>query len=199
MKNDLLIACTCAENNCNYYFDRIRKWYEQLQSIQNADFKVFVDGSVTPPEDLTNKGIEFINLTTKLGRKTISNFPGWKRSFREELKLANEQYDFFVHIENDVKIYNLPLIESYFRKLGYFMSYCSRHCFLESNVMILNDKSQNQKIIDFYSKPEHLNENIDFETSMGRLITYTRVFKSDRVDGKKDRIKDGYDFLAQYF
>lgn len=79
------------------------------------------------------------------------------------------------------------------------MSYCSRHCFLESNVMILNDKSQNQKIIDFYSKPEHLNENIDFETSMGRLITYTRVFKSDRVDGKKDRIKDGYDFLAQYF
>ena len=69
---------------------------------------------------------------------------------REELKLANKQYEFFVHIENDVKIYNLPLIESYFRKIGYFMSYCSRHCFLESNVMILNDKSQNQKIIDFY-------------------------------------------------
>ena len=56
--------------------------------------------------------------------------------------------------------------------------------------MILNDKSQNQKIIDFYSKPEHLNENIDFERSMGKLITYTRTFKSDRIDGDKTRIKE---------
>ena len=79
------------------------------------------------------------------------------------------------------------------------MSYCSRHCFLESNLMILNDSKQNKKIIDFYSKDENLNEDIDFERSMGKLVTYTRVFKSDRIDGDKTRIKDGYDFLAQYF
>ena len=65
--------------------------------------------------------------------------------------------------------------------------------------MILNDIKQNEKIIEFYSKDENLNENIDFERSMGKLITYTRTFKSDRIDGDKTRIKDGYDFLAQYF
>ena len=75
MNNDLLIACTCAENDCNFYFNRIRIWYDQLRSIQNADFKVFVDGEVTPPKDLINEGIEFINLTPKLGRKDIPNFP----------------------------------------------------------------------------------------------------------------------------
>lgn len=75
MNNDLLIACTCAENNYNFYFNRIRIWYDQLRSIQNADFKVFVDGEVTPPKDLINEGIEFINLTPKLGRKDIHNFP----------------------------------------------------------------------------------------------------------------------------
>lgn len=75
MNNDLLIACTCAENDCNFYFNRIRIWYDQLRSIQNADFKVFVDGEVTPPKDLINEGIEFINLTPKLGRKDIHNFP----------------------------------------------------------------------------------------------------------------------------
>ena len=75
MNNDLLIACTCAENNYNFYFNRIRIWYDQLLSIQNADFKVFVDGEVTPPKDLINEGIEFINLTPKLGRKDIHNFP----------------------------------------------------------------------------------------------------------------------------
>lgn len=75
MNNDLLIACTCAENDYNFYFNRIRIWYDQLRSIQNADFKVFVDGEVTPPKDLINEGIEFINLTPKLGRKDIHNFP----------------------------------------------------------------------------------------------------------------------------
>ena len=75
MNNDLLIACTCAENDCNFYFNRICIWYDQLLSIQNADFKVFVDGEVTPPKDLINEGIEFINLTPKLGRKDIHNFP----------------------------------------------------------------------------------------------------------------------------
>lgn len=55
MNNDLLIACTCAENDCNFYFNRIRIWYDQLRSIQNADFKVFVDGEVTPPKDLINE------------------------------------------------------------------------------------------------------------------------------------------------
>ena len=75
MNNDLLIACTCAENDCNFYFNRIRIWYDQLRSIQNADFKVFVDGEVTPPKDLINEGIEFINLIPKLGRKDIHNFP----------------------------------------------------------------------------------------------------------------------------
>ena len=75
MNNDLLIACTCAENDYNFYFNRIRIWYDQLRSIQNADFKVFVDGEVTPPKDLISEGIEFINLTPKLGRKDIHNFP----------------------------------------------------------------------------------------------------------------------------
>ena len=56
--------------------------------------------------------------------------------------------------------------------------------------MILNDSKQNKKIIDFYSKDENLNEDIDFERSMGKLVTYTRVFKSDRVDGDKTRIKE---------
>ena len=75
MNNDLLIACTCAENDYNFYFNRIRIWYDQLRSIQNADFKVFVDGEVTPPKYLIIEGIEFINLTPKLGRKDIHNFP----------------------------------------------------------------------------------------------------------------------------
>lgn len=56
--------------------------------------------------------------------------------------------------------------------------------------MILNDIKQNEKIIEFYSKDENLNENIDFERSMGKLITYIRTFKSDRIDGDKTRIKE---------
>lgn len=198
MKNDLLICCTCAEDKHEYYFDRIRKWYDQLKHISGADFKVFVDGSIIPPNDLKDN-IHFINLTPKLGRKSYGNFPGWKRSFLEELKLANKEYKFFAHIENDVKFYNLPLIESYLRKPGYYMSFCDRHRFLESNVMILNDSIQNKKVIEFYSDNKNLNENIEFETTFGKLITYTKVFKSDRVDGNKSRIKSGYDFLAQYY
>lgn len=198
MKNNLLISCTCAEDNFQKYFDRIQFWYNQLKTITYADFAVFVDGKVTPPTELSSK-INFINLTPKLGRKTNNNFPGWKRSFREALKLANSEYDYYVHIENDVYIQNLKKIESYFKQPGYYMSYSNKYHFPESNLMILNDKQQNQKLIDFYSIETNLHENITFEQQLRRLIKYNTVFTSDRIEGERFRIKPEYDFLAQYF
>ena len=193
--NNLLIACTCAENNAQLYLARIKKWYQQLKNIQ-ADFAVFVDGKIDIPNDIQN--ISFYNLMPKLGRKTLDNFPGWKRSFKEELLYA-KKYDYFVHIENDVYIQNLDKIISYFYKPGYYMSYSNRYHFPESNLMILNDKYQNQKLIDFYSIDENLHENITFEQQLKKLIQYNIVFTSDRIEGKKDRIKAEYDFLCQYY
>lgn len=79
------------------------------------------------------------------------------------------------------------------------MSYSNKYHFPESNLMILNDKQQNQKLIDFYSIETNLHENITFEQQLRRLIKYNTVFTSDRIEGERFRIKPEYDFLAQYF
>lgn len=144
--NNLMISCTCCQKNKFIYIDRIKNWYEQLKDI-DADFYVFVDGYISQQDrkDIDLK-VKFINLTPLLGRKNVFCFPGWRRSFIQALKVSLN-YDYFCHIENDVKIMKKENIFYYLQQSGCFISRCKPYDFLQSNVIILNDKNAKQNII----------------------------------------------------
>lgn len=186
MKN-LMIWCTCAEDNKILYLKKVARWYQQnitTFGIFNPDFYCFVDGSITI-EDLINidknlLNINFINLTPKLGRKSLPEFPGWKRSFRFALEVGRE-YNYILHIENDLKILNAEKILNYLFKPGYYVGRNKIFDYFDTTIMILNNKELNEKFINFYSLDQNLNQNIYFEHTFLNIVDNNayQIFNQD--------------------
>lgn len=191
----LMIWCTCAEDNKILYLKKIVKWYQQIITIfeeYNPDLFCFVDGSLTI-DDLINVdkkllNISFINLTPKLGRKSLSEFPGWKRSFRSALEVGRE-YDYILHIENDLKILNAEKLKEYIFKPGYYVGRNKIFNFFDTTFMILNDKNLNEKFIQYYLSEQNLNENVYFE------FVFLEIVKNNTIH---QIFKSGEDYICQY-
>lgn len=207
MKNELMIFCTCCEYNKEYYIKRVYNWYKQILNNISLmryypDLYVFVDGNISN-EDIIKINPEllklnWINLTPMLGRKDIWRFPGWKRSFNTALNYGLN-YNYLVHIESDILLLKPEKIISKFTDTGYFCGWCKTHKFIESSLMILNDKNNNKKLIERYSNINNLNESIDFERTLMHLFKWNIIFNGDRIEGQQQRYKKDYDFIAQIY
>lgn len=172
-------------------------WYDQVSEIfkdYDADYFVFVDGVV----DFKYKSLNVVNIKPHIGRSSNSIFQGWKRSFRYALEFGRN-YDYILHIQNDVKILHTEKIFQYLTKPGYYIGHCKLHNFVQTAFMILNDKELNQKFIEHYSKVQNLYQNIIFEFVYQYFANekYKVVFETDRLQ-RPGRFNQNYDFVCQY-
>lgn len=203
MKN-LMIWCTCAENNKEHYLHNVEQWYKQVKLLfdeYKPDYLVFVDGTITQEE--ANKpefaGLTFVCLTPKLGHRGVGRFDGWRRSFKSALEMSR-MYNHCLHIENDVKILHTAKIFEYIEEDGFFVGWCKMCGFVETAFMILNDKDVNERILKFYSDERNmLGENIP-ERVVQEIARQDckLVFETDRVEGNPNRFNPNYDYVCQY-
>ena len=202
----LMIWCTCAEDNKVIYLKKVSKWYKQVKSIfsnLDPDYYCFVDGEVTEEDkinidkDLLN--LNFVNLLPKLGRTSIIKFQGWKRSFKTALEYGRN-YDYLIHIENDVKILNTKNILEYATKPGYYLGHCKTYGFVETAFIILNNKELNQKFIEHFPNNQSFYQNDVFEFTFQHIAKdkYQLVFETDRIEGHSEKINANYDYVCQF-
>ncbi len=191
MKNSAIFA-TCAENNQEYYIDRVITWYNLYYPKfgQNTDFYIFVDGQLTTVPQLD--GCEFIQLTPKLGRSSIVKFEGYKRSFAEALKFLQD-YEFITLCETDVRLCNFDKLEEYRFKNGLFSSIDERHHFIETAFMILNDKNARLKMMQYFLQNYDKDELFEFYFQYNYNFNY--VFTSIRDEGLIPN--KNYDYICQ--
>ena len=141
----LMIWCTCANTDDLRYYDRVVKWYRHVKSFPVvADLYVFNDGPVSDAGkkhiayDNSNNDITWIEEAEPLGRKSSNNFLGWRRAFAHAM-FVSLNYDYCCHIENDVRILNVPDMCAYMYTKGMFASHDLHYNMVESAIMCLND------------------------------------------------------------
>ena len=200
--NNMMIWCTCAEDNKKVYLQRVSKWYKQNKEFFKdyaVDYYSFVDGEITDEDkikiDKELLEINFVNILPKLGRQSSFVFPGWRRSFKTALEYGRK-YDYIIHIENDVKIEHIEKILEYLMKPGYWLGKIKEYGTPETAFMILNDKDQNEKIIDFYSKDEGLYNKEPTENLFEKNQKFTYIFETNRI-GPWFKKNLYYDYICQ--
>ena len=197
-----MVWCTCAW--ADKYFNRLKPWREQFGHLQ-ADFYVFLDGKQYPKELEQELGVKFVTHDTTLGRKTMRNFPGWKRSFGTAM-LYSMDYDFCVHIESDVLIQDTLDFVEYCYTPGIFAAHDRKYDRIETAVMFLNDAAFRRQAASTWSDAENWHTDKVFEDE---LVSFSLAlldapaikypFDSYRVEGEKmtPEQREQYAFLAQ--
>lgn len=191
-RRDAMIWCTLAEHDQARYIERVVEWQKQLAGV-DADLYVICDGAYTPDERIT---ATVVSLTPALGRQSTNVFPGWRRSLSAALKIA-QIYQYCLHLESDVKLQTGKVLE-YLRQPGLWGSICPTYGFLETGVLVFNDKEARKQLGEFYHKRENQFEQTIFESSAITQLPWSKVFSGDRVEGHPERAKAEYDYLAQY-
>ena len=198
----LMIMCTCAENNGHKYLQNIREWYSHLEGI-DADFYVINDGVISEEELKANNissKINFVNLSPKLGRQNLSIFPGFCRSLSKGLEIS-QQYKYFAHIENDIKILNIKKLRKYLYKDGIYIGFSKRYLMIESSLMLVNNLNVRNRISEYYSNAYNQNKDHDVEVYLESELKkegYEIAFIGERFDGAYKYLLKSRDYIAQY-
>lgn len=195
--------CTCAEINANKYLKYISDWVKQFDGI-DADLYVINDGYVSNEQleahKLSNK-IQFVNLQPILGRKSLSVFPGFCRSFAKGLEISL-QYEAFALVENDLKILSKKKFIHYLNKSGIYTGYSNRYKLVESSLIILNNNERRKELMEFYSNIENQNSNHWVENHIEnslKLKKHNFVFIGERYEGSPKQLLFCKDYIAQYY
>lgn len=194
-----MIFCTCAETNQDIYLDRVKHWKSQFYDI-DADLWVFVDGTISN-DQITKYGLQdltFVMFDNVLGRDNSKHcmFPGWKRSFKEAL-IRSKEYKYVAHIESDVFIKNKDTLKQYITKPGYYTGYSNVYRFMETAIMILNEKSYNDQIINYLTTQNIYKDEV-IEHVLSELFNWNVVFKGERFENNIHRIKQDMDYISQH-
>jgi hypothetical protein len=191
MKSDLLIFCTAAEQNSDLYRRRVERWRDQFKGV-DADLMCVTDGKF-PKID----GVDVVAIQPPLGRPSPDShvFPGWKRSFAEGI-MQGQEYRYLAHVENDVVILNMARFLSFAKTDGVHCGYTHIYNFIESAILILNDKGRASELAHYLA--HRLYENRTAESIVYQICTPQISFDGERYEGHCERIKPGHDYIAQY-
>jgi hypothetical protein len=185
-----MIFCTCAESNQKHYLDKIKIWFERYKNF-NADFYIFNDGKILGENynfDL-DTSITVIEFDESYGRPAVGSccFPGWKRSFAYAMELSLK-YDYVCHIENDVFIKDLEAFKTVLYTNDVISStLCSNYNWIESSILILNNKSIREKLFNHFKEHNVIYGNNIFEFELQtQLNGYTKYGGSLRLEREID-------------
>lgn len=187
----LMIWCTCANTDDLRYYDRVVKWYKHVKSFPVvADLYVFNDGPVSDAGkrhiayDNSNNDITWIEEAEPLCRKSIRNFPGWRRAFAHAM-FVSLNYDYCCHIENDVRILNVPEVCSWMYTKGTYAFYDLHYNIIESAIMCLNDVDVRRAYATVFSQTEMQHSDTMFEEQLENLTdSPVSILNSYRLEGR---------------
>lgn len=186
----LMIWCTCANTDDLRYYDRVVKWYRHVKSLPVvADLYVFNDGPVSDAGkkhiayDNSNSDLTWIEEAEPLGRKSLRNFPGWRRAFAHAM-FVSLNYDYCCHIENDARILNVPDLCACMYTKGMFAAHDLHYNIIESAIMCLNDVDDRRGLAVAFSKPHIQYSDTMFEKQLESMNKPDLVFKSYRLEGR---------------
>ena len=166
---DIMVFCTCAENNYQFYLARIDNWYTFCKDI-NADFFVFVDGVLPDQQKQKRQYLHFVQHRQKLGLCSSEWWhSGWKRSVCSALKMGRD-YKYIIHIENDVLIFNCQSVQKKIRTGKNICGWVQDGQYMQTAMMTLNDKQVNQKIIQYYADENNLKSH---QCTQAKFQTFT--------------------------
>lgn len=199
-----MVFCTCAEANQKHYLDKIKIWFERYKNF-NADFYVFNDGKILEENrnfDL-NDAITVIEFDEAYGRPAVGSccFPGWKRSFAYAMEFSLK-YDYVCHIENDVFIKDLEAFKTVLYTNDVISStLCSNYNWIESSILILNNKSVREKLFNHFKEHNVIYGNNCFEfelqTQLNGYVKYGDSIRLEREIDLRNMHSEKYPVLNQ--
>lgn len=201
----LMIWCTCANTDDLRYYDRVEKWYRHVKSFPVvADLYVFNDGPVSDAGkkhiayDNSNSDLTWVEEAEPLGRKSLRNFPGWRRAFAHAM-FVSLNYDYCCHIENDARIFNVPEVCSWMYTEGMFAAHDLHYNIIESAIMCLNDVDARRGFAMTFSEPHIQYSDTMFEKQLEAMNKPDLVFNSYRLEGRQPETLrgKGLDALCQ--
>lgn len=189
------LFCTSYINNFNqkHHYQRYKKWidfYQDKLDFLGAEFLFLIDdGSCyylperklktlrigRLPQELTST-CNIVKFKNNLGRRSMTDFPGWWRSFTGSILIA-ERYKFekIIHIESDFFI----LSESMFEHIkalstGWTTFFCEVYGFPETAIQVIcQDCFDDFKNI--YAKA--VQNNFSFSEIPELLLPFTNIEK----------------------
>lgn len=196
-----MIFCTSAQAKEEHYLKRVTAWAYQMKKLGHCDLYCFHDGQLN--EELLTKEhepITFITFKEALGRQSVWEVPGWKRSLAAAMKLADFcNYKNCIHVESDALLCRIDKF-SRLMKIENLVAlpFCPHYGMPETAVMILNDRELRKQISDFYHDEKNLYSNVNFEgDEFYKLISPYCVYfgLSNRMEGKDQSFR--YDVCTQ--
>ena len=180
----LMIFCTCCNVDFPRYYARAAEWARQWLALDiPAKLMVFNDGPDLEFRELWDLNVTVVPNEPALGRKSVSNFPGWKRSFGKAM-LYSLSFDYCAHIESDVEIVNRSVLEKALYRKGMYAAYDHRYHRIESAVMFLNDKETRTKLALEFSRYEILHSDKDAEYELLPYVSVDENIHSYRKQGR---------------
>jgi hypothetical protein len=193
-----LIFCTAyIEADPQRYSDWINYYYPKLAEFGAASLFLINDGSgksdidprLKPLDgeqalpDTLDGNLNIVYFPDRLGRISITDFPGWWRSFKFSLSIARRyNFDKIIHIESDFYILSPKLIE-YIKtiKSGWIALWSNTYRFPETAIQIICQ--------DTFNKLEKTSYRKGSKKPAEMILPFTKIekgFIGDRYGEKLD-------------
>jgi len=206
-----LVFCTSFAAAQDEWRRRYRRWVDAARRspLRLDQLLIVDDGSPVLPDwpDLTvleaadieagGAGPVCYHFPTNLGRKAISNYPGWYRSFGFAVAYARSRgFDKLIHVESDACLISARLAD-YMNALtsGWTALWCPRYRFPESAIQaICADRLDSAHA--FFSEPYARHIGKQHET----MLPFSRVerdFVGDRYGDYAASVPRRADYAAQ--
>lgn len=180
----LLVFCTCCNVDFSRYYVRAAEWGRQRLALDiSAKLMVFNDGPDRDFRELWDLNVTVGSNEPVMGRKSVPNFPGWKRSFGKAM-LYSLSFDYCTHIESDVRIVDRAVLDRYLYRKGSYAAFDHRYRRIESAVMFLNDRVVRGQLAHKFLSYEIMHSNVEAEHEMFPHVSVASDIHSYRQEGK---------------
>lgn len=190
-----ILFCTSYIKDARSWKDRYQRWLDYygngpidaVKTIMIDDGSPFLPSSsiintisVDDDVSLNNDNNVMIRFDDNLGRKSISDYPGWWRSFLHSVQIARDLgVDKIIHIESDAYILT-PRLADFINNIqsGWHVLWSPHYQFPETAIQII---CQDQ--FDRLEQLKHAHPDYAFSDIAEKVLPFTSInqeFKGDR-------------------
>lgn len=203
------IFCTSYFEDNHVLKNRYKKWYDYYRKLTDSTIFCIDDASPFSLQDINwinldtskvdEKLLNFHTFKNNLGRISITNFPGWIRSFQYSIDIAKKfNFERIIHIESDFFILNKGMLNYLLNiKFGWHAVWCPKYNMPETALQVICE-DQFESVNNIIKKYEFMNKDIQ---SIETILPFTNIIKKytgDRYGETEQKIESFMDYYGQF-